>query len=255
MNVKPYEAQLVRLGFSDKEAKVYIASLEMGPAPVQRIAEKSGVKRATAYVMIESLMDRGLMSSFQKGKKSLFVAESPKRLLVMLENEKKAIERKRERLKGILGDLLAFTGAAGEHAVVSYFEGLNGLTTLHQEILTSRSKDILNIVSLDDAAKIGLANDDVLSFREQLLKKRVNVRIIYTSSEGEIKLSKEEKKKWDVRMIASKDFPLHGEITIFGDKVAAFSYKGKILATLIESKEIAQAVRVLFSLAWKAVQN
>ena len=47
--------ELEHLGLSDKEAKVYLAALEMGPSPVQDISHKAHVNRATTYVMIESL--------------------------------------------------------------------------------------------------------------------------------------------------------------------------------------------------------
>ncbi|OHE33815.1 MAG: hypothetical protein A3J94_16070 [Syntrophus sp. RIFOXYC2_FULL_54_9] len=59
--------QLEHLGLSDKESKVYLAALELGPTPVQDISHKAHVNRATTYVMIESLSARGLMSTFQKG--------------------------------------------------------------------------------------------------------------------------------------------------------------------------------------------
>ena len=54
--------ELGHLGLSEKEAAVYLASLELGPAPVQDISHKAKVNRATTYVMIESLMGRGLIS-------------------------------------------------------------------------------------------------------------------------------------------------------------------------------------------------
>ena len=63
--------ELEHLGLSDKEARVYLAALEMGPSPVQDISHKAHVNRATTYVMIESLAARGLMSTFQKGKKRI----------------------------------------------------------------------------------------------------------------------------------------------------------------------------------------
>lgn len=248
---KPYEAQLIKLGFSDKEAKVYIASLEIGAAPVQRIAEKSGVKRATTYVMIESLMTRGLMSTYQKGKKTFFLAENPKRLKLMLDAEADGLNKKQIVLDGLLGDLLSFRNSTGEHPGVTFLEGVEGLLTVHQEILSSRVDEILNIVSLDDAERVGMGDQEAEQLRTSLQKGKVSIRVLYTT-EKEQGLKPVERKGWERKRISSKQFPLHGEITIFGDKVAAFSYKGKIFATLIDSREIAQTMRVLFNLAWNA---
>ena len=83
------EKELQQLGLSDKEAKTYLASLELGPVSVQEIAKKSGLKRPTVYFAIEQLIKMGLMSSFEKGKKRYFSAESPERLVSLITAQKR----------------------------------------------------------------------------------------------------------------------------------------------------------------------
>ncbi len=61
--------QLQKIGFSDKEAAVYLASLELGPATILELAKKAKVKRPTVHVLVEGFIKRGLASSFEKGKK------------------------------------------------------------------------------------------------------------------------------------------------------------------------------------------
>ncbi|MFB6225205.1 MAG: helix-turn-helix domain-containing protein, partial [Candidatus Paceibacteria bacterium] len=51
-------SELRNLGFSEKESRVYVASLQIGSAPMQKIAASAGVNRATTYVLVESLMHR-----------------------------------------------------------------------------------------------------------------------------------------------------------------------------------------------------
>ena len=88
------ERDLQEIGLNEKEAKVYLAALELGQSVVQDIAKKAGVNRATTYFVIEGLMKMGLMSSFHKGKKQYFVAADPDRLIRVVEQEKGSIERK-----------------------------------------------------------------------------------------------------------------------------------------------------------------
>lgn len=255
MATKAYEGYLKKIGFSEKESLVYLASLELGAAPVQKIAQKAGVKRATTYVMIESLIDRGLMSTFNKGKKTFFSAQTPEKIMTLLEAEKSDVEEKQEILNGILPDLLAFVRATGEKPLISFFEGVDGLRAIHQEVLNSVGDSLENIVSLDDARKIDPPHDDVAFFRNKLEKKGVKIKILYTAKDHALDLPKHLDAKWESRKISAEKFPLHGEITIFGNKVAAFSYRGKIFGTIIESKEISQTVKVLFELAWSAAKQ
>ena len=64
-----YIQELTSLGLKDKAAAVYLASLEIGPSPVQPIAKKAKVVRATTYVVLEELMQMGLVTKYKEGKK------------------------------------------------------------------------------------------------------------------------------------------------------------------------------------------
>lgn len=107
MKFSAFIKHLIYLGFSEKEARVYLASLESGSASVADIAERAGVKRSTAYVMLKSLAARGLVGPAANGKKSDVCALHPQRVLEMIEEEKKAVEMKHGLFTMILPDLLA----------------------------------------------------------------------------------------------------------------------------------------------------
>ena len=80
--------QLEQLGLTEKEAKIYVALLEVGEATAQQLATKSGINRATTYVTLENLLKRGLASNITKKKKTYFIIESPQQILDFLDKEK-----------------------------------------------------------------------------------------------------------------------------------------------------------------------
>lgn len=94
-----FEADLTKLGLSDKEAAVYLAALALGAGPVQPIARRAQVARATTYLVLESLMKRGLVTQYEEGKKTVFVAEPPQQLAQLLEKQESVIQEKRQHLK------------------------------------------------------------------------------------------------------------------------------------------------------------
>jgi len=59
---------LSSVGFTNKEAQVYIALLSLGAGTVQQIATLSGLKRPIIYVLLEGLIQRGYVSEIP-GKK------------------------------------------------------------------------------------------------------------------------------------------------------------------------------------------
>ena len=99
------EKSIIKLGLSDKESKVYLASLELGPSTAQIISNKSNVNRATTYVVIESLMKMGLMSTYDEGKKTFFIASPPEQLMKYLKNRENEVTEKINTLNDIMSQL------------------------------------------------------------------------------------------------------------------------------------------------------
>lgn len=251
--MKALARDLQKLGLSEKEALVYLSSLELGPSPVQTISRKADVNRATTYVMIESLVQHGLMSSFQKGKKMLYTAEKPDRLHRIVHKERDLVNEKEETIKRILPDLDAVCVAAGERPQVSFYEGEEGLEAMREIIFSSNAKELDDFVSMDDLSHL-LPEEHWKKHNLRLKKNKITGRVIF-SSESDYHPPEEGKETWKYKRIPKKQFPMHGELTVFGNKVAMISLKGKLVGVVIESKEMATMVRSMFELAWIQAEN
>ena len=53
---------LMQLGFTEKEAMVYLILLRIGPSPASVVANRLDIKRATAYAVLNSLCQQGIVS-------------------------------------------------------------------------------------------------------------------------------------------------------------------------------------------------
>ena len=83
---------LQNLGLNEKEAKVYLACLELGSATVQEVSDKAGVKRTSVYNFLEDMKARGFITEVKHGKKILLTAEDPRVLLKKADEQKKQFE-------------------------------------------------------------------------------------------------------------------------------------------------------------------
>jgi sugar-specific transcriptional regulator TrmB len=252
------EKELQKLGLSDKEAKVYLSSMELGPSPVQNIASKAGVNRATTYVMIESLIERGLMSSFEKGKKRFFTAESPDQLLSLLHQEETEAKEKTRQFENILPELKTLFAAAEEKPRLRFFEGVEGLKAIQEDVLKSKYESQEEIVALDEFDKIFPRQDPKghrSEFVEKMKKEKIVFRVIYTSKKGKVLPSGKDGEQSERRYIPSEKFPFATDIVIYGNKVALGACRGKIIGVIIESKEISEALRAIFNLAWEGAEK
>lgn len=111
---------LAALGLEDKEIRVYKALLEHGIANPATIADSSGVKRSTTYVVLEDLEEKGFVFEVPKEKQKRYRPRPPEDIF-----EKK--EEKIKEAKEALPKLQALEKEGDAKPHVLFFEGENGI--------------------------------------------------------------------------------------------------------------------------------
>jgi len=72
-----YIQQLEKIGLTESEASIYLASLTLGPASVIEIGQKALLTRQMVYNLIPGMVEQGLIKEVHKGNKRLFEAVNP----------------------------------------------------------------------------------------------------------------------------------------------------------------------------------
>jgi sugar-specific transcriptional regulator TrmB len=245
-------SKLRSLGFSDKESKVYIASLKLGSAPIQKIAKLATVNRATTYVVVQGFMNKGLMSSYTKGKKRLFTPESPDKLSALIKEDKAIVEAKENTINEILPSLsgLYDTTQGGNRPQVRFYEGKLGLNTVREEILKTKSKEAFSIFNLDALEGVFTAEERA-GFTKKRLSKKIHSTSIYSSSKGDI-LTDSKADRTLYRYIDRSKYNSPIDISVFDDNLAITSYKEPMMSVIIQNESIANAIRQILTLVEKS---
>ncbi len=233
---------LKSLGLLESEVKTYLATLELGPSTVLEINKKIGLSRQAIYTAIESLITLGLMSSVEKGKKTLFAAESPERLRSFAETKLKKMESTVREIKDITKDLSLVQ--QGEKPIVRMYEGNEGIKAIFEDIIKTTPKHIDEFTNERLVAEY-YSDLDLGPLKEKLDKLGTTTNLL-AIGDPEIKTRKTTKKK----LITNSGIKFNGDISIYDSKVSLASFKGKAVSVIIESEEIAQTLRSLFKLAW-----
>jgi len=244
------EKELIDIGLNEKEAKVYLASLELGQSVVQEIAQKSGVNRATAYFIIEGLMRMGLMSSFHKGKKQFFMAADPDRLIEILEREKENLEKRKENLRKLLPQLQSFNNKAENRPVVKYYEGKEGIKSMLDEVLKKADGTVSMAYSVDELNNF-FNDSEISSWRNKRKERKVQTKSIYTFNNGKRESTPDSQR----RKVPAEKFPITCDIAVYNDKIRITSLKNRLLGIVIEDKEIAKTLKAIMDLAWEASEK
>lgn len=248
------EKELTKLGLSDKEARVYLAALQLGKSPVQEIAHQAGVNRATTYVIIDSLRKKGLMSTTEQNEKIYFVAESPSNLLGILRLQEREIKEKEKKITELLPELLSLYSLTGNKPKVKFYEGIEGLYAVQEEYLKSKDKQIYNISCFDNFLQVmpEVGNE----YTPRRIKKGIRSKLIYVTKEGPNKrFSSNKQELRESKFISPELFPFKSDITIFDNKISIESYEGGIISVLIEHQSIADSLKAIFEFIWNKAEE
>lgn len=89
------------LGFSAKEAKVYLVALYLGESHISDIAAKVKMPRSSVQVIIDRLHKEGLMNFYTMRRYKYWVAENPEKLLATLKQREVIIQEALPKLVAI----------------------------------------------------------------------------------------------------------------------------------------------------------
>jgi HTH-type transcriptional regulator, sugar sensing transcriptional regulator len=237
--------RLLELGLSEKEAQVYLAMLELGPTGVNDIAKKAEVNRSTTYLHLESLARRGLASHVEREGKTVYTAESPKRLEQLIHDEQAELKTKQKKLGESLPYFMALFNAIEDKPKVRFFEGEEGIVTV-RELLKETDGEFLTFTAIDEGTV-------EMSKIEEEQRKRVTRwktgRCVMSVKTG-CAVPEFDRRNWKVRFISYETSPFTGELNMIGDTVAACVLKSKPMAFVVQSPEMANLFRTLFEYVW-----
>lgn len=252
--MSPHTQKLQELGLSEKEASVYLAALSLGESTMQTIAERSGIKRATTYLAVESLIHRGLMSSLEKGKKTFFVAESPENLMRIIETREREAQEQKRVLPDIISQLSVLYTGNGEKPAVRFYEGTEGLETIRRDFINPQYTEVFSWTNYDLLAEIFSRDNSV---GKERVRRKIKAKLLYTRKAGPLdpQWANNPAEFRESRYVPTDKYPFEGDITIYGNRVAISSFKGKPNSVLIDHPVVAQMMKSFFLLAWESAQQ
>jgi predicted transcriptional regulator len=238
---------LIRLGLTSGEARVFLTLLKLGSAKVGQIVKESQVSYSKVYNVLDRLSSKGLVSQILLGNVKYFNAVEPYRLEEYIKRKEQEVHEQLETTNKVIPELAKVANRNRQNSTAEIFVGDKGIRTAYEILLRdATSKDVLYyFYPFEGYHPIASPFYSRLYLFQK--HKKVQQRGIATFDFKRSKHYAEISKGVKMKFV---DFPLPATMDIFKDILLIISWESMI-GILISSREIAGHFRNYFDSIWK----
>lgn len=243
---------LLKYGLNQKEIDVYLACLQLGEASVLTLSKRAGTKRPSTYLILESLVSKGLVDAMKTKQGIAYHPLHPKKLMTQLNNLQAEYEE-------VLPEVLGMFRSKEDKPIIGVYEDYDVYERVADEVreFVDSGKEALYF---GNSEHFYTKPEKVEKWYSVMKNKRTHCREILC---GNGKVQKDTLKRitdlanpnYQAKLLPDPSHSVATEFGVWGDKVVFFSGEGKDLFTItIESKKMADAQRAIFDQLWKSLQ-
>ncbi len=237
--------QLIELGLTNGEARVYLALIKLGQSTVGPIVKHSKVAYSNIYEILSRLIEKGFVTYIIKSKVKYFQATKLSSLEDYLSKKEQEIFLQRRSLKETMLKLeeIQQTKTDSEAEV---FIGLKGLRSAYEKLFSNKTKKHENLFFYIYQEEFKEKSDTFYLNLQNTLTRYIPTRGIVNKEYKNSEFIKNI--KFNIRFV---DFPIPGNIDIYQDKVLIISWKSPIMGVFIQSEQISENLKNYFEGIWK----
>jgi sugar-specific transcriptional regulator TrmB len=242
----PLLQSLRDIGMTEKEARIYLALLELGEGTATSIAKKAELKRPIVYVTLEKLHKQGYVSPTGQAKIQRFTAADP---LQIFNSEQTRLTN----LKYMLPLLRSLYSKPNYKPRFNYYEGKEAILTVYGEI--SRYPKAFFISSIDRLNTF--VPEEVKRWEKGYTvdTKHHKSMHILTDTPADRAFAKSIVAMHQQVRLFPKGTDINMDFSIYGNKVAITSIGDPLFIIVIESQELANSMVVLFMVLWQSARK
>ncbi len=242
------------LGFTDGEIKVYFALLGHGKSKTGEISKYSGVHTSKVYLILDRLIQRGLVSYVIENNVKYFQPSDPERLLDYIQLKKRILDEQESHLKKIIPKIKKRQKLYQYRQSAAVYEGIKGIKALFENMLDSwKTGDEYLVFSPGDEFKNKNLNEFFRKHHLKRIKKGIVVKVIALDTQMEF-YKKEYRgvKNFNFRF---SPLSLPAGLNIVGNRISMLIGEPYPTAYLIDSPLMAKRYREFFHRIWKVANK
>lgn len=236
-----YKIDLYKLGFSEKEAEVYLALNSYGSSPASTLARVTKIKRTSVYDALNSLMAKNLITSFKQGQYTYFVIDDVNKILYL---EKEKVRLAESMVKKLKDEQLHQAGVQ-----VNHFIGEEGYREMYEDILRAHPKELMVWINLDEFYK---ALDPVREeeWTKERIQKKIYTRLLMQDTPLTREFRKKDAESCRKTILLPKKYMFQSNCFIYEGNIAFFDAGDKITGIRIRHPRLYALQKQVFEMNW-----
>ncbi len=237
--------ELIKLGFSPAEAKVYLVILEEKEVSAGVVIKKTGIHRMTVYETLRSLVKKGNIGQVKRKGKLVFRILDP---VIILDE----VKEKYELAKTLAGQLQKEYQKLKETQVVQVVEGVAMLKKTREDVVKSLKKGewfyVLGSGGKEFYTSMG---KDFLKAEKKRAKLGIKRKYIAYESERRFVENYEKNNPLSEVRYLKEEFLSPTATIMGGDRINVQILGSELIIVVIINKKITEAYRRYFDVLWE----
>jgi len=229
------------IGFKEKESQIYLTLLELGKANVSQIARNSKIKRPTAYLILEDLLQKGYIAEMP-GKKVLeYQAVDPAVILIKKKTELRNFSE-------MIPFFQTLRNKDNQKPHISYVDNKEGIWNIYESLNYEKEAFCISSYKKINEHFPGKVDHWIKGYNKKSYK--ISAKHLIPNHPNEFFYGKRFKKAGQNVRLLSKKFDT--DIVLTESKLSISSLGEDPFLVLIESKKLAQSLKPIFEIIWEA---
>jgi sugar-specific transcriptional regulator TrmB len=240
------QEQLEQLGLSPSQAKAYLLLVKEGKLTPAQLMAKTGESRTNAYMVLDRLSDIGLAIKDEVNKKLLYRAGSPMALQKLAQKARERAYGAEIKIKEAMPELLKFFHQHRTQPGVRFLQGREGLRQVYKDHLQVGGDSCVWRTQADDE----YYGPDLEDYLRQRAAAGIKADMIAPDIPESRQFIKDHPElNMERTWVPADKYTAPVEVAVYSSRVAITSFGEEAVAMLIESPQIADAMRQIFAMA------
>lgn len=164
---------LREIGLTDGEIRVYTALINLGKSSTGSIMDKSGISSSKVYIILEKLVEKGLVSFIIENNVKKFQPTNPNTIIEFIRKKKENLQELENKSKDLISDINSLLGKYEEETAQVY-RGLKGIETAFTKMVEETGEGEENLFFSHAEEEL---EDEVIMFFKRIKEKRLERKI------------------------------------------------------------------------------